>query len=302
MESAAKKRPSQTMVLCIVMLGVLCGATASIFIRYGTAPTLVLAAYRKTIVTVLLLPSILLHHRTELKQLHAKTLLWCLLAGVFLAIHFFTYFMSVKYTTITASNVLAGTEILFVSLCMYFFGKEKYSRMCKVGIALALIGSVLVSITGSNNPAVNAPFGNFCGIMCAGMLAAYSLVGTKIRRENISNTLFTFLAYGASAVVLNLLVACSGYSFFGYGKMNLLIAFGMAVLCSLFCHSLYTWSLEFISPTLLAIFKMLAPIPTAVLGFLVFGEMPTGNQVVGGMIVILGICVYTLYASKTEQG
>lgn len=84
--------------------------------------------------------------------------------------------------------------------------------------------------------------------------------------------------------------------------MNLLIAFGMAVLCSLFCHSLYTWSLEFISPTLLAIFKILAPIPTAVLGFLVFGEMPTGNQVIGGMIVILGICVYTLYASKTEQG
>lgn len=79
------------------------------------------------------------------------------------------------------------------------------------------------------------------------------------------------------------------------------IAFGMAVLCSLLCHSLYTWSLEFINPTLLAIFKILAPIPTAVLGFLVFGEMPTGNQVVGGMIVIVGICVYTLYASKTEK-
>ena len=39
----------------------------------------------------------------------------------------------------------------------------------------------------------------------------------------------------------------------------------------------------------------------AVLGFLIFGEMPTGNQVVGGMIVILGICMYTLYASKTEN-
>lgn len=301
MKQVARKRPSQVMVLCIVMLGVLSGATASIFIRYGTAPTLVLAAYRKTIVTILLLPSILLHHKAELRRLHIKTLLWCLLAGVFLAIHFFTYFMSVKYTTITASNVLAGTEIVFVSLFMYFSGKETYQRMCKIGIVLALIGSVLVSVTGSNNPAVNAPLGNICGILCAGMLAAYSLVGTKIRRENISNTLFTFLAYGASAVVLNVLVACSGYRFFGYGKINLLIAFGMAVLCSLMSHSLYTWSLGFISPTLLAIFKILAPIPTAVLGFLVFREVPTGNQVVGGIIVILGICMYTLHASDTQN-
>ncbi|MDO4175031.1 MAG: DMT family transporter [Eubacteriales bacterium] len=279
-------------VLFVVFLGMISGATASLFIRYGTAPMLVLAAYRKTIVTVMLLPMVLLHHRDEWKKLKLHTVLWCVLAGIFLAIHFFTYFMSVKYTTIAASNVLAGTEILFVSVFMFAAGKETFNRMNWLSIAIALIGGIVVSMTGSNDAALNGPLGNICGVICAVALAGYSLVGSKVRQANLSNTLFTFIAYGASAIVLDGMVICSGYSLFGYDPINYLVAIGMAVFCSLLSHSLYTWSLKYISPTLLAIFKILSPVPTALLGFLVLSEIPSWNQIIGGIVVILGIMLY----------
>lgn len=302
MKQKTQGQISQTWVLIVVLLGMLSGATASLFIRYGTAPSLVLAAYRKTIVTILLLPMVLLHHRTALKQLRLRTVLWCLLAGVFLAIHFVTYFMSVKYTTIAASNVLAGTEILFVSVFMFAAGKEKFSWVSKLSIGIALIGGILVSLTGGGDTAVNAPLGNVCGVVCAVMLAGYSLVGSKVRQANLSNTLFTFLAYGASAMVLNVMVAVSEYHFFGYGPVNFLVAIGMAVFCSLLSHSLYTWSLKYISPTLLAIVKILAPVPTAILGFLVLAEVPSWNQIIGGIIVILGIILYIKDKSEEQTG
>ncbi|MCD8356524.1 MAG: DMT family transporter [Clostridia bacterium] len=295
-----KRKMGQTWVIVVVFLGMISGATASLFIRYGTAPMLVLAAYRKTIVTAMLLPMILLHHRKELKTIKLRTVLWCLLAGIFLAIHFFTYFMSVKYTTIAASNVLAGTEILFVSVFMFGAGKEKFSCMSWLSITVALVGGIIVSITGGGDSACNGPLGNFCGIICAIMLAGYSLISSKVRQDNLSNTLFTFIAYGASAVVLNSMVIFSDYSLFGYGPVNFLVAIGMAVFCSLLSHSLYTWSLKYISPTLLAIFKILAPIPTAVLGFLVLAEIPSWNQIVGGIIVIIGIILYVQNKNKKE--
>lgn len=296
-----KRKMSRTWVLFVVFLGMISGATASLFIRYGTAPMLVLAAYRKTIVTVMLLPMVLLQHRQELRKIKLRTALWCILAGIFLAIHFFTYFMSVKYTTIAASNVLAGTEILFVSVFMFGMGKEKFGRISWLSIAIALIGGIIVSITGNGDTALNGPFGNVCGVICAIMLAGYSLVGSKVRQDNLSNTLFTFIAYGASAVALNIMVAFSDYSFFGYGTVNFFVAIGMAVFCSLLSHSLYTWSLKYISPTLLAIFKILAPVPTATLGFLVLAEKPSWNQIIGGVIVIIGIVLYTRNKDEEEN-
>lgn len=300
MEKKKERKMSRTWVFVVVFIGMISGATASLFIRYGTAPSLILAAYRKTIVTVMLLPVVLLHHRNELKKIKLGTVLWCLLAGVFLAIHFFTYFVSVKYTTIAASNVLAGTEILFVSVFMFLAGKETFNRISKLSIAIALIGGVMVSITSSGDTALNGPVGNVCGVVCAIMLAGYSLVGSKVRQDNLSNTLFTFLAYGASAVVLNSMVVFSDYSLFGYDAVNFLVAIGMAVFCSLLCHSLYTWSLKYISPTLLAIFKILAPIPTAALGFVALAEIPSWNQIIGGIIVIIGIILYTRNKDNEE--
>lgn len=291
---------SQTSVLLVVLIGMISGATASLFIRYGTAPSLVLAAYRKTIVTAMLLPPVLLHHREELKRIKLRTLLWCLVAGVFLALHFFTYFMSVKYTTIAASNVLAGTEILFVSIFMCLAGKEQFNRMSKLSIAIALVGGVMVSLTGGGDTAQNAVFGNACGVICAVMLAGYSLVGSKIRQDDMSNTLFTFFTYGMSAVVLNVMVLFSDYSLFGYEPVNFLVAIGMAVFCSLLSHSLYTWSLKYISPTLLAIFKILAPVPTALLGLIVLSEVPSWNQIVGGGIVMIGIILYIKNKNRVE--
>ncbi len=289
-----QKTLGQGWVMLVVIIGVLSGTTASLFIRYGTAPSLVLAAYRMTFATLILLPLVLLHHWEELRRLDRATVLWSLLAGALMGLMLVAYIMSVKYTTIAAASVLTGTEILFVAAFMYLSGKERYNALGKTGILIALIGSILVSLSGDHNPAVNAPLGNAAGIACAALLAAYSVVSSKIRQANLSTIPFTFIVYGVAAVMLNLLIPFTGCPYFGYGKINLLVGFGMAVFCSLLSHSLYTWSLKYISPTLLSFFEISAPIPTVLLGFVVLGEIPLWNQVVGGIAVIIGIFLYTV--------
>ncbi len=286
----------------IVLLGILFGATAPVFIRYSDAPVLVLAAVRKTMAALMMLPFVLLRCREELKKVDRGTFLWCLLAGTFLALHFATYFLSVRNTTVTAANVLAGTEVIFVSAFLYFTGQERYNAKSVLGIAVALLGGIAVSITFGGSPAVNAPLGNFCGVACAILLGAYTLTGTYIRRTGgLSNTLFTFFAYSASAVVLNLLVLLTGGRVTGHSMNNYIAALCLAVFCTFGSHSIFTWSIKYISPTLLAIMKILMPVPTAVIGYLVLKEMPAWNQIAGGLVVIAGIIIYTLNAKPSAK-
>ena len=292
-ETRAPDRRQVRRALAMVWLAAFCVSTASIFVRWSNAPSLVLAAYRKTFVTLLLVPAVFgsAERRSELRSLTRGTVLWCLLSGVFLAIHFWTYFLSVNNTTVAASQVLVGTEVLFVAFVMALSGRERYGAWSKAGILVALLGAVLVAYTPGGFSTGGMLFGNLCGVMAAAMQAGYSLIGNKVR-VGVSNTTYTFLVYGTSAVVLNLMVAFSPYSFTGYGWINYLCGFLMAVFNSLLGHSIFNWSFKYLSPTLVAIIKLFQPVFSTTWALLLLSELPAANQVVGGVVVMLGIFLY----------
>ncbi|MCR5826090.1 MAG: DMT family transporter, partial [Oscillospiraceae bacterium] len=280
---AAEQRLARRAV-ALVWLGVFCVSTASLFVRHSTAPSLVLAAYRKLFAAALLLPAVLgsRERRQELRSIPRKTALWCALSGVFLAIHFWTYFLSVHHTTIAASQVLTGTEVLFVAAVMYLTGQERYGAWSKAGICLALLGSVLVAYApGGLQLGGGALFGNLCGIVCAMMLASYSLIGVRVRK-GLSNSVYNLLVYGVAAAVLCILIAFSPYSFTGYGAVNYLMGFLMAVFNSLLGHSIFNWSLKYLSPTLVSVIKLFQPVFSTTWAFLLLSELPSLNQLIGG--------------------
>ena len=278
--------------LVLVWVAIFCGSTSAIFVRYSTAPTLVVAAYRKTMVTLMLLVPVFMNpdHRRELRSLSGRTLLWCVASGTFLAFHFWTYFMSVRNTSIAASQVLVNTEVLFVALFLFLSRGESPGRKGVLGIAIALAGGVVVAYTKSGMASLGMT-GNLQAVVAAGMMAGYSLIGSRVR-AHCSNTVYTFLVYGVSAVVLNLLIPVSGYSFFGYDRINVVMAFLMAVFNSFLCHSLFNWSLKYLNPTMVSICKLFQPVFAVVWGLTLFREVPGWNQLVGGVIVMGGIFLY----------
>ena len=132
------------------------------------------------------------------------------------------------------------------------------------------------------------------------MMAGYSLIGTKVR-VGVSNTVYTFLVYGTSAVILNVMILFSPYAFTGYGAINYLTGFLMAVFNSLLGHSIFNWSLKYLSPTLVAICKLFQPVFSTVWAFLLLAELPALNQLLGGIVVILGIFLYIRHKDSGKQ-
>ena len=187
--------------------------------------------------------------------------------------------------------MLIATEVIFVSLFMFLAGRERFGLRGSAGILLALAGSILVAYVPGGFSAGGALFGNLCGLFSALMLALYSLVGVKVRRS-MGNTVYNLLIYGIAAAVLCAMVGVSPYSLTGYGAVNYLTAFLMAVFNSLLGHSIFNWSFKYLSPTLVSVIKLFQPVLATAWAFLLLSELPTANQLVGCAMLTAGIFIY----------
>jgi drug/metabolite transporter (DMT)-like permease len=128
----------------VLALGVVSVAFAAIFIRLAEAPSIVIAAYRLGIASLILAPIALTRARNELFQLSRRDILLAGCSGVFLALHFAIWIASLRYTTVTSSVVLVTISPIFVAVASYMLFREKITRRILTGIAVSIIGAVII--------------------------------------------------------------------------------------------------------------------------------------------------------------
>ncbi len=114
----------------VLFVGILAASTASILIRFAQdeAPSIVIATYRLVFAAVILAPFALITRKKELLGLERRTVLFGLLSGTFLALHFATWITSLEYTSVTSSVVLVSTTPLWVAILAPFTIKEPITR------------------------------------------------------------------------------------------------------------------------------------------------------------------------------
>lgn len=286
------------MARLIVLLGAMGTSTSSLFVRLSTAPSLVLVFYRVVIATLILTPVLLLRHWTEARRLSRRTLLLCLLSGVFLGLHFVTYFEGVRATSIAASAVLVNMGAVFVPLGGMLFLKTRLSGRAWAAILVAFAGSVIVAMGDLSGG--GSLRGNLLTLLAAVLSAAYTLVGSVCRQNGLSTTVYTYFVYGAAAVTVLLASLMTGLPLTGYEPRNLLTALGLAVFCTLLGHNVYSWGLKYLSAPYVSTLKLADPLFASLWGLLVFRERPGPQVLLGGLVVILGIALYCRAADGEE--
>ena len=278
----------------IVLLGVVGISTSAIWVRWSTAPSLVLVLYRMSLAALLLLPAVV-RNREELKKLTRRDWLMTMAAGCCLGLHFASFFEGVRNTTIVASSLLSDTEVLFVAAGSILFLGRKFSRRSWVALFIALVGAIMVALAGSSDGTPTL-WGNALSLLSALLLGMYTMIGSECR-QRVSNATYTVVAYCFAAATVLVVAVGSGTPLGGYGAVNWLTALAMAVVCTLLGHSIFTWGLKYLSPAYISMVKLLDPLFAAIWG-LFFHEMPTALVLVGGVIVVAGVA---LYGRATEE-
>ena len=279
----------------VLVLGVLGVSVSAILVRYSQAPSVITAVYRLGWTVLLLLPAVLTRFRGELFRLGGRDILLCAASGLCLALHFLTWFESLKWTGVAVSTVLVSTEVIFTALGFALFLKGRIPRLGVWAILLAFGGSALLAFSGGGQG--GRLYGNLLALAAAIFVSLYTLIG-KIQRGHLSTTVYTFITYLFCFLTLVLLAGASRTSLVGYPPREWLIGLGLAVLCTLMGHSLFSWCLKYLSPAYVSAAKLCEPVFSGALAIPLFGEIPGPMQLLGAAVVLGAVLLYT----KAESG
>ena len=133
----------------IVLLGVAGVSLSAVFVRWSTAPSLILALYRMAFSAALMAVPVLVGRRRELRSLTRRDVLLCLASGLFLGIHFAAYFGALRATSIASAVVLVDTEVFFVAAASALFLGQRLPRRAWPAVLLAFAGSAAVALADS---------------------------------------------------------------------------------------------------------------------------------------------------------
>lgn len=289
-------------VRLLVILAVVGVSLSAIFVRLATASSITLAMLRMAITSILLLPLMLTKYRAELRSVRLNTLCACALSGVALGLHFASYFEAIKNTSLASGLLLVNTEVFFIAIALYIFYREKLSGLGIVGVITAFAGGVIIAggdlFTGGSG-GKNVMYGDIMAVLSAICMSIYTLIGRK-QRQGLSALVYCFIVYSIAALTLfaAFLLSPSSTRLSALTLNDIACAAGMAVFCTLLGHTVFNWGLKFISALFISTVKLLEPVFSCILGYFLFAEAPMLTQLLGGVVVIAGIYIYTRSTAK----
>jgi drug/metabolite transporter (DMT)-like permease len=287
------KQPVTINPKLMLLLGVLGVSFSAVFIRESDAPSLVIATYRLGWTVLILLPIVGMKSRNEVRNLKRSDVLWCAVSGFFLAVHFLLWFESLKFTSIASSTVLVSTEVIFAALGFVLVFRGRINKMGVLAIAITFLGSVVIAMSdrGGGN---NVLYGDALALLGAVMVAIYTLIGRK-QRGHLSTTVYTFITYCACFASLLIFDLATGTVIYGYGVKEIILGLLLGISCTLLGHSVFSWCLKYLSPSFVSSAKLLEPVFASILAVFIYKEIPTFLQIIGGVIVIGGVYLYSKY-------
>ena len=291
-----------------LVLGILAVSSASLLIRFAQreAPSLVIACFRMTIAALILCPFCVKRFCVEMKTISRKTLLLLVLSGTFLAFHFAFWITSLEYTSVASSVVLVTTAPLWVALFSPLFLNDKLNKWIVLGLAVSLIGSIIVGLSsgctiagnGINCENLNLAFhgrafwGDIMALAGAFLSGGYLMVGRKIRGK-VSLSSYIFGVYSVAAIILLIIVWITGEKLTGYSTQTYVWLVGLALIPQIIGHSVFNWALKYLSAAYVSIALLGEPIGTVLLTMIFLKESPAILELVGGILILVGILLAT---------
>lgn len=282
----------------ILFIGVLAVSTSAIFVKLATAEAGVIAFYRLFFSVLLMLPIFVLKYRKELRLIVKRDWILTIISGIFLAFHFIFWFESLNYTSVASSTVLVTMQPLFAFIGAYLFFKEVITVKAIISAIVAIIGSVIIS-WGDFQVSGTALFGDILALIACGLITGYLLFGQDVRKR-MSLITYTFLVYSFSSITLLVYVVIKGEALFGHSNSDWMYFLLLAIIPTLLGHTLFNWSIKWISTTAISMAILLEPVGAAILAYYILEEYIMFSQVIGGVIIIIGILIFLMDQRKSK--
>lgn len=273
----------------LLVVGVLTMSFSGIILKKTNAPSPIIAFYRFFITAVILTPLFIKQARDakDEPQPARKYFLIPFFTGLVNALDYAVGTVGLKGTSIANNAIFGNLSPVWVGLAMLFIFKKHLSGKYWLGMALAMIGSMLVLGYGYQlDPNLN--IGDMCSIGSSLLYAIFFIMTEKGRVHYSATKFFVIMLYSSCfwLIVMNVIM---GNSFIHYDRHTWALFFLSAVLCQLIGQFSISAALGYISSDIVSITMLLHPILMTVWAYPLLGESVNRMQLLGGVVTLIGV-------------
>jgi drug/metabolite transporter (DMT)-like permease len=196
---------------------------------------------------------------------------------------------------VASSTTIVCTEVIWVCLGWWLFMGGRIPGKALAAIGVTVVGSVVIAFADSGSTGHLS--GDILALLAAVAVAGYTLIGRAVRTDT-STTVYTYLVYTVCALALVLTCAFQGLGLTAYGSSPVFVGLALAVFSTILGHSIFSWCLKYFSPAFVSASKLCEPVGAAALAAVLFAQIPTALQLLGGGLILGGV----LWYSRMEAG
>ncbi len=238
-------------------------------------------------IAFLVLSPFLIRNRAAVRLVKPRTWLVLLLIGLCAyTIGNGAFFWGLKYLPATTTSFLMSVNPILILLAGIWWLKEVPTRLQVVGVVVCLAGSVLFF---SNGLKADEPLGLLITIVGVLGFSLFGILSRTVARERQVDTLIlTAVPLGFGGGILLLLAII----FEGVPQLSLRVGgilLWLAVPNTAVAYMLYNHSLRNLTALEMTVMLNLSPLGTALLAWLLLGERITLIQLVGMVVLIVGV-------------
>jgi drug/metabolite transporter (DMT)-like permease len=274
-------------IYAILFIGLLAISTSPVIARLlPLVPAAIIAFWRMTFASAMLWGYSSIRPQESIAP---KNIRLVLAAGFLLAMHFIFWFSALKLTSIANTTVLGIVAPAFTLLFERLWYNRKLSWITITALLIILFGGIIVQ--GDDLGRVNSTgLGNIMAILSAVFLGSVFIIGAKVRKTT-PVIAYTRMVYTVSAIVLLISSLVLDNPLLGYSINNYFWLFILGLVPTLIGHTAFSYSVKFVSPTVIAAFPLGEPIIASYLAWILFAERVPFYVVGGGLIVFIGMII-----------
>jgi drug/metabolite transporter (DMT)-like permease len=286
-EVAREVRSSSRVLPAYVALvaGIVCVSWSAIFVRWTDIPGPASAFYRMVIPAVVLLPTFLFDRKGT--RLDGRMLGIIVLGGLFFALDLALYNTAILKTSAVNATLLGNNTPIVVGLLSWLIFRKQPNRAFWLGLLLAVSGSVVI-LWADLGKLTQFGTGDLMALGAAAFFAVY-LMATERVRTSTSTLSFLRLAMLSSTAVLFLMNVGMGISLrIPHGK-TLWAVLALGLVSQLGGYLALTYALGHLPATITSVSLLMQGPLTAALAAILLGEPLTTAEILGGVLVLVGV-------------
>jgi len=213
------------------------------------------------------------------------------LSGLLLALHFWSWIASLRFTTVASSVVLVSLKPVFAWGIAALWLREHPGRAERWGIVVAVLGASLIGL-GDARLSLGALSGDALALCGAVTGAGYYVIGRRVR-QTVGIWRYATVVYAVAAAALALFALARTTPLVGFARRDWAVFGAMAAGPMLVGHTGMNYALRHFRATTVNVAALGEPVGASVIAWLVpaIHEVPGVTTVTGGILVLLGIAM-----------